>query len=99
MKFSYNSDPRELSFGLTRLTFSDNFESFVVEDVVIPAGEEKQIAYQLPESKIAKHYISLGQTGNGLVTKSSTAWTSRYAYLENHGAEAVTITIVILGAI
>lgn len=98
MKLSYNLDKRELSFGLTRLTFDDNFQSFISEDVVIAAGAEKQIQYQLPEGKIAKYYISLGQTGNGLVTKGTTAWTAKHIYLKNNGAEAVTITLAILGA-
>ena len=98
MKFSYNIDFRELSFGLTRLTLEENFESYIAEDIVISAGAEKQIQYQLPDGKIAKHYISLGQTGNGLVTKGTTAWTAKHLYLTNNGAEEVTITIAILGA-
>lgn len=98
MRFSYNADLRELSFGLTRLTLEDNFESFIAEDIVISAGAEKQIKYQLPDGKTAKYYISLGQTGNGLVTTGTTTWTAKHIYLINNGAEEVTITIAILGA-
>jgi len=98
MKFSYNFDEREFSYGITRLTFSDNFESYIAEDVVIAAGAEKQITYQLPDGKVAKYYMSLGQTGNGLVTKGVTDWTAKHIYLKNNGAESVTITILILGA-
>jgi len=42
--------------------------------------------------------MSLGQTGNGLVTKGVTDWTAKHIYLKNNGAESVTITILILGA-
>ena len=97
MKFSYNADLRELSFGLTRLTFKDNFESSTIDGIVIPAGQEKQIQYQLVEGKVGKYFINLGQTGNGLITKGSTAWTSSHIYLVNNGTEQVTLSIVILG--
>ena len=98
MKFSYNFDAREFSYGISKLNFDDNFESYIAEDVVIPAGEEKQITYQLPDGRVAKYYLSLSQTGNGLITKGSTDWTAKHIYLINNGAESVTITIAILGA-
>lgn len=98
MEFSYNLDFRELSFGLTRLNLKDNIESFIVENVVIAAGAEKQLTYKLPEGKAAKYFISLGQTGNGLVTKGSTAWTTKHVYIKNNGAEEVTISLALLGA-
>lgn len=98
MRFAYNLDYRELAYGLTRLTLADNFESYIVEDIVIAAGAEAQVQYQLPDDKLAKYYISLGQDGNGLVTKGPTAWTAKHIYLINNGAVQVTISIAILGA-
>ena len=98
MKFSYNLDFRQLASGLQRLTIGDNFLSSIKEDIVITAGEEKEIAYQLDDGILAKYYINLGQTGNGLVTKGSTTWSRTKIYLKNNGAESVTISIAILGA-
>lgn len=96
-EFSYNLDFRQLSDGLNRLTIRENFESFIAENITISAGTEQQITYQLQDGKLAKYYLNLGQTGNGLVTKGDTAWTAKHIYLKNHGAESVTITVAILG--
>lgn len=97
MKFSYNVDLRELSFGLTRLSFRDNFESSMIDDIVIPAGQERQISYKLVDGKVGRYFINLGQVGNGLVTKGATPWTANLISLVNNGAEQVTLSIVILG--
>lgn len=98
MKFSYNLDFRELASGLTRLTLDDNFDSYIAADVTISAGAEKGISYNLPGNRVAKYWIMLRHSGNGLVTDGATDWTARQIYLKNNGAEAVTITIAILGA-
>jgi len=98
VKPSYSLDMNELSFLLTRLSFVDNFESFVVENVSLTAATETEISYNLPNNKVAKFFLPLVSTGNGVIVKGATEWTSRAIFLQNHGPNDVTMTLVILGA-
>ena len=85
---------KELSIGLRNLTLEENFRSFEA-DIVIPATSELQIRNQL--TVIPTRYIIVSQTGNGLITKSSSnEWTINNIYLYNNGAEEVTIKIIFL---
>jgi len=59
--------------------------------VTISATSELAIRNEL--TFIPTRYIILSQTGNGLITKGTTDWTSDYVYLYNNGAVSVTVTI------
>lgn len=84
---------RDLSNGLRNLTFGDNFQSF--EQVVeIAATTELSIRNQL--TNIPKKYIIVDQTGNGLITRSTSEWSNDYLYLYNNGAVTVTATIIFM---
>lgn len=85
---------RELANGLRKLTFTDNFNGFKATDIVIPATSEKEVRNTL--KFIPNTYIILSQSGNGLVTKGTTAWDSNYLYLYNNGSVSVTITILFM---
>lgn len=82
-----------MAVGLRDLTFTDNFKSFT-ETVEIPATSETRIRNKV--SFIPDSYIIVKQSGNGLVTKSTTEWTNDYLYLYNNGGETVTIKVVFL---
>lgn len=84
---------RQLAVGLRDLTFGDNFTSFEVE-VTIAATTEARIRNSL-NSDVTR-YIIVSQSGNGLVTKGSSTWSSDYVYLYNNGAVPVTLTIIFL---
>lgn len=94
MKFSYVGGAYEFLNGLNQLSFADNFEAFIVEDVEIPAGTEVDISNRLQNNKIPKYYIILRQTGDARVIDGDTAWTSKLVYLKNVGSNDVTITVV-----
>lgn len=81
---------RELSSGLTKLTFQDNFEGFDAEDIVITSGSEAKIRNEL--KFIPTRYIITMQEGNGLLAKSG-VWTKDHLYMTNHGPDTVTATI------
>lgn len=83
---------RELTNGLRRLTFSENFTSFE-ENVVITAGSTLKIRNKL--TTIPSKYIIGVQIGNGLITKTGT-WDINSIYLINNGAVTVTATIIFL---
>lgn len=99
MKFSLENLPtfqeliRQLSAGLDKLDFIDNFEAFETT-VTIPASSESQIRNQL--KFIPTRYMITRQTGNGLVTDSGTTWTNDYLYMQNHGSNSVTVKIIFM---
>jgi hypothetical protein len=96
MKFSlsqlldYNKIIRELSTGLSRLDFVDNFICSEVS-VTIANGDEAKVRHGLAITP--SRYILSFQRGNGLVTATGT-WTSDFAYLTNNGPDEVTIKVL-----
>jgi hypothetical protein len=88
---SLKSLVKELALGLRNLTFGDNFNGFVKE-VTISATSEAAIRNEL--QYIPNYFIILSQSGNGLLTKGSTDWSSDYLYIYNNGAVSVTATIL-----
>jgi hypothetical protein len=76
--------------GLLKLSFKDNFQSFTVEELIIPAGAEVSITNQLGTIPTAR--LIVRQTGNGLVTDG--VWGLQTVRLFNNGAVDVTITVI-----
>lgn len=85
---------RILLVGLSRLSLTDNFESFEVQDIEITSGSEITIQNKL--TYIPSKYIILRQKGNGLVTQSDKAWTFKDIYLFNNGPDNVTVSIIFM---
>ena len=89
---------RELSYGLTKLTFADNFESFKVS-VTIPATSELAIRNQLRSGQIpTERIIVRGKSGAENVVDGDTDWTKQFVYLKNVGASAATVTVLFIRA-
>jgi len=76
--------------GLLKLSFKDNFDSFTVADLTIPAGEEVNITNGL--GFIPSGRLIVRQTGNGLVTDG--VWDIETVRLFNNGAVDVVITVI-----
>jgi hypothetical protein len=74
---------RNLAILLRGLTFKDNFRSFTYSGTLSANGETK-IRNQL--TQIPNRYIIGFQTGNALITASTTEWTSDWIYMQNHNA-------------
>lgn len=88
---------RDLSVGLLKINFAENFESFRVNNLVIKNGQEVAISNQLKtkaNNSIPISRIIVRQTGNGLVTDGATAWTASLVYLKNNGPDDVTISVI-----
>ena len=69
---------RNLAVGLRNLTFSDNFGSDT-HTISIPATSEYRLRHGL--KIVPTGYIITSQTGNGVITKGTTAWTDNLVYL------------------
>ena len=84
---------KELATGLTRLSFMDNFESFE-KTVTIPATSVLQIRNEL--TFIPSKRIITRKDVAGDISDSTLPWTSNYVYLENHGANPVTLNVTFM---
>lgn len=99
MKFSlgrmvdYGQLLKELENGLRKLTFRDNFESFV-ETVTIPAMSEVGISNKL--TTIPSWYIIGRQQGEGQIIDGDSPWTLDNIFLKNTSSNEITITVIIL---
>ena len=71
------------------LSFSDNFNSFVIRDVEIAAGGTANIDNQLQIIPNERYIVR--QTGNGVITDGD--WTLETLELVNQGAEDVVIDV------
>lgn len=85
---------RQLSLGLARLSFEDNFEGFV-EEVEIAAGVELQITNKI-DTTPSKRVILRADEGGLSITDGPTEWTEDFVYLKNYGAMTGTVTVVFL---
>lgn len=87
---------RELNVGLTRLTFDDNFESFVTT-VTIPAGTEVAIRNGLLNGMVPRYRVILrGNDGSKDVVDGVVAWNKDYVSLRNVGASSATLTVAFM---
>lgn len=83
---------KELGTGLSRLSFTENFESFETE-ATIAANTEAAIRNEL--SFIPSRMIIVKQTGNALVTAGDTVWNGNYLYIKNHDStNSATVKII-----
>lgn len=85
---------KELSTGLNRLDFNENFIGFE-KTVTLAAGETLKIRNEL--QLIPTKMLVLKQTGNGLLTAGTAIpWNLSHLYVINNGAVSVTATILFL---
>lgn len=85
---------RALEIILSRLSLTDNFESFEVQDIEITSGTEVTIGNKL--TTIPSKYIVVGQTGHGVISKGDTQWTAKYLYIKNNGPDTVKVSILFM---
>lgn len=84
---------RETIFGLRRLTFEDNFESFE-ETVKIAATTETAIQNKL--NFIPSRMIVVDVTSGCVVSRGPTVWDKDRLFVKNYSASATTAKIVFM---
>lgn len=88
---------KDLSTGLLKITFSQNFQSFIVENITIPAGTEISIYNQFKTSypgNIPTGRIVTRQQGDANIIDGDTSWTDSHVYLKNPSANDVKISVL-----
>lgn len=86
-----------ISTGLRKLQFDENFDSFTASNVTIASGDTARInnAFKVRGSAagvIPSGRIIIKQTGGGIV--SDGAWTPETIEMINNGPGAVTVSII-----
>ena len=87
---------RDLTTGLLKLTFKENFQSFTVQ-VTILAMTEVSISNQFLNSfpgTIPSGRIIIKQKGDAVILDGDTPWNENLVYLKNPSSNNVTITVL-----
>ena len=88
---------RELSIGLLKITFKQNFQSFTVENLAIPAGVEVSITNQFKTSypgNIPSGRIIIRQQGDANIIDGLTVWNDSHVYLRNPSANDAVVSVL-----
>lgn len=88
---------KELSIGILKIDFKQNFQSFTVENISIPAGIEVSIPNQFRTAypgTIPSGRIITRQRGDANIIDGDTSWTSNHVYLKNPSANDAVITVI-----
>lgn len=83
---------RELSTGLQSINFQDNFISFMIENITIPAGQQVAISNQL--TTIPTGRIITRQLGDANIIDGTTKWTNLFVYLQNPSLNDAIISVI-----
>jgi len=88
---------RDLSVGLLKIDFKQNFQSFTVENMHIPAGVEVSIPNHFRTSypgSIPSARIITRQQGDANIIDGTNSWTDTHVYLRNPSVNDAVITVI-----
>lgn len=88
---------RDLTTNLLKIDFSQNFQSFTVENLEIDAGIEVAIPNAFRTAYpgvIPRTRIITRQQGDANIIDGTTEWNSSHVYLRNPSANKATISVI-----
>lgn len=88
---------KELSNGLLKISFKENFQSFIVDNLSIPAGQEVAISNQFRTAypgTIPSGRIIVRQQGDANIIDGTKVWTETQLYLRNPSANDAVISVL-----
>ena len=88
---------RDLTTGLLKINFKENFQSFYVKNLLIPAGEQVTIPNEFKNvypGVIPSGRIITRQQGNAVILDGNQPWTATQIFLYNPSVNDATITIL-----
>lgn len=92
LKEVFNDNMIEITTTLRHLSLYNNFDSNIIDKVIIPSGETARVPHNL--RAVPENRLILRQTGNGVISDGS--FTENYIELINHGPDEVTLKVAIL---
>lgn len=88
---------KELSIGVQKINFVQNFQSFTVNDLKIPAATEVTIPNQFISSfpgAIPSGRIIIRQTGDANIIDGVNQWSQIHVFLRNPSANDAVISVI-----
>jgi len=88
---------KDLTTGLMKIDFEQNFQSFIVKNVTIPAGMQVSLSNQFQKvypGVIPSGYIIVRQRGNANIIDGTSEWTANHVFLQNPSAEDAIINVI-----
>lgn len=88
---------KDLSNGLLKIDFQQNFQAFIVENIKIPAGEEVSIANQFRTAypgQIPSGRIIIRQQGDANIIDGQKEWTANQVFLRNPSANDAVVSVL-----
>lgn len=88
---------RDLTIGLQKIDFQQNFQAFIVTNVSIPSGQEIAIPNQLNVSypgTIPSGRIITRQKGDANIIDGDREWTATHLYLKNPSANDAVVSVL-----
>lgn len=89
---------KQLANGLLKINFQQNFQSFIVKDLVIPPNKEVAIPNQFFEvypGTLPDYRIIVRQRGDATIIDGPTVWNPKLVYLFNTSmTNSATITVI-----
>lgn len=88
---------KDLSSGLLKINFQQNFQSFTVENIEIPAGIEVSIPNAFRTAypgTIPSGRIIIRQLGDANILDGNTSWTDSHVYLRNPSANDAVVSVI-----
>lgn len=88
---------KELFTGLFKIEFLQNFQSFTVENLSIPAMMEVSISNQFRTSYpgvIPTMRLIVRQTGDANIIDGDTRWTESHVYLKNPSSNDAVVSVI-----
>jgi len=90
---------KDLTNGLLKIDFQQNFQSFIVKNISIPAGQEVAVSNQFQNSypgTIPSGRIILRQKGDANIIDGDKEWTTSQLFLRNPSANDAVVTVLFL---
>lgn len=88
---------KELSLGLLKIDFQQNFQAFIVKNVSIPAGQEVAISNGFRTAypgTIPSGRIIVRQQGDANIIDGNQEWTANQVYLRNPSANDAVVSVL-----
>ena len=88
---------KDLSVGILKIDFVQNFQTFTVNNLLIPAGTQAAIPNGFRNSypgTIPSARIITRQMGDANIIDGTTVWDINFVYLQNPSANDATISVI-----
>lgn len=85
---------RDVTTAFSRINFLENFQSFLISNLSIPAGTEVPIKNQLPAGVVPTGRIITRQTGDANIIDGVSPWTANFLYLQNPSMNDAVVSVL-----